>query len=121
MALDQSKPTVTVCRGCCCGTAKKHPTIDHDVRLANLRDIVEGVGNLRTSDCLGPCERSNVVVVSPSRRGHRAGGRPMWLGRVLDEHAETVISEWLRDGGPGLAQPPEALAMYRFRPGAKKT
>lgn len=115
------KPTVTVCRGCCCGTVKKHPTIDHDARLANLRNLVEGIGNLRTSDCLGPCERSNVVVVSPSGRGRRAGGRPTWLGRVLDARAETAIFNWLRDGGPGLAQTPEALARYRFRPAAKKT
>lgn len=117
MALDQSLPTVTVCRGCCCGTVKKHPTIDHGARLANLRDLVEGVANLRMSDCLGPCDRSNVVVVSPSRRGQQAGGRPRWLGHVLDARAETDISNWLRDGGPGLAQPPEALAVHLFRPG----
>ncbi|BBY28772.1 (2Fe-2S) ferredoxin domain-containing protein [Mycolicibacterium sediminis] len=122
MALNRSKPTVTVCRGWCCGTVKKHPTIDHEARLARLRDLVEGIGNLRTSDCLGPCERSNVVVVSPSAPGHRAGGRPAWLGYVLDTHTETDISDWLRDGGPGLARPPEALARYRFRPErAKKT
>ncbi|OPX11980.1 hypothetical protein B1790_05925 [Mycobacterium sp. AT1] len=120
VALDQTKPTVTVCRGCCCGTAKKHPTIDHDARLADLRELVEGIGNLRTSECLGPCERSNVVVVSPSGRGHRAGGRPTWLGHVLDARAEADIANWLRDGGPGLAPHPEALTPHRFRPGPTK-
>ncbi len=119
MALDQSKPTVTVCRGCCCGTVKKHPTIDHDARLANLRNLVEGIGNLRVSDCLGPCERSNVVVVSPSKRGHRVGGRPVWLGYVLDAAAEADIATWLLDGGPGLAPPPKALASFIFRPASK--
>ncbi|MCV7226472.1 (2Fe-2S) ferredoxin domain-containing protein [Mycolicibacterium komossense] len=119
MALDQSKPTVTVCRGCCCGTVKKHPTIDHDARLANLRNRVEGIGNLRVSDCLGPCERSNVVVVSPSKRGHRVGGRPVWLGYVLDAAAEAGIATWLLDGGPGLAPPPKALASFIFRPASK--
>ena len=119
MALDQTKPTITVCRGCCCGTVKKHPRIDHDTRLAILRNLVEGIGNLRVSDCLGPCERSNVVVVSPSKRGHRAGGRPMWLGYVLGASAEVDISDWLRDGGPGLAPLPEALASSIFRPASK--
>lgn len=116
MTLDQSNPTVTVCRGCCCGTVKKHPTIDHGARLANLRNLVEGIANVRVSDCLGPCERSNVVVVSPSQRGHRAGGRPTWLGYVLDASAEAQISAWLRDGGPGLAPTPEVLASAAFDP-----
>jgi hypothetical protein len=112
--LDPTKPTVTVCRGCCCGTTRKHPTIDHEAQLANLRSLIEDVGNLRVTDCLGPCERSNVIAVSPSRSGRLIGGRPTWLGFVLDAGADTVIATWLRDGGPGLAGLPDALMHYRF-------
>ncbi|MCW2506633.1 MAG: hypothetical protein JWO79_4917, partial [Actinomycetia bacterium] len=53
---------VTVCRGCCCGTERKHPGIDHDGLLAALAEV----GAVRVSDCLDVCEDSNVVVVQPS-------------------------------------------------------
>jgi len=115
VALDHSKPTVTVCRGCCCGTRKKRPKFDHDAQLKSLRNLTEGVGNLRISDCLGPCKRANVIVISPSKSGKKKGGRPTWLGFVLDAAAATDISDWLRDGGPGLAKLPRALARYNFR------
>ena len=114
MALDQSKPTVTMCRGCCCGTTRKHPGFDHDAQVASLRDLLQGISNFRITDCLGPCERSNVLVVSPSRNGHRSGGRSTWLGFVLDNAAASDITTWLRDGGPGLAQLPSELTRYRF-------
>src|SRR6218665_2556712 len=102
-ALEPSRPTVVMCRGCCCGTTKKHPGFDHDAQVAVLRDLLHGVSNFRITECLGPCERSNVVVVSPSRDGRRHGGRSTWLGSVLDGAAAPDITNWLRDGGPGLA------------------
>lgn len=111
---DQSKPTVSACRGCCCGTVRKHPTVDHHGQLAQLRSGLDGFANLRTTDCLGSCERSNVVVVSPSRSGRQAGGRPVWLGGVLDPAAVDHISAWLRDGGPGFSKLPKALVRHRF-------
>ena len=114
-ALDPSRPTVVMCRGCCCGTTRKHPGFDHDSQLATLRELLQGVSNFRVTDCLGPCERSNVVVVSPSSTGRRRGGRATWLGSVLDEAAASDIATWLRDGGPGLAQLPGALTRYRFK------
>lgn len=114
MSLDRTRPTVTVCRGCCCGTAKKHPRIDHDAQLVELRDLVHGVADLRVTDCLGPCERSNVMVVSPSRDGRQGGGRSTWLGQVLDGEAGSAIAGWLRDGGPGLADFPRSLRAHRF-------
>lgn len=114
VALDQSKPTVTMCRGCCCGTTRKHPTFDHEAQVTTLRELLQGISNFRTTDCLGPCERSNVLVVSPSGQGHRIGGRSTWLGFVLDETAAADIAGWLWDGGPGLAALPAALTPYRF-------
>ncbi len=112
--INQTQPTVSACRGCCCGTARKHPTVDHEAQLAQLRSGIDGVANLRTTDCLGACERSNVVVVSPSRSGRKAGGRPVWLGTVLDPVTVDDISAWLRAGGPGFVKLPKALARHRF-------
>ena len=37
---DRDVPTVTVCRGCCCGTPKKRPGVDHEARLEALRALL---------------------------------------------------------------------------------
>ena len=113
-ALDPSRPTVVVCRGCCCGTTRKHPGFDHDSQVVILRELLQGVSNFRITDCLGPCERSNVIVVSPSRTGRRHGGRSTWFGFMLDGAAASDITDWLCDGGPGLAQLPDNLTRNRF-------
>lgn len=109
-------PLVTVCRGCCCGTFAKHPDVDHDAQLATVRAGVAGCGAVRVSTCLDSCEHSNVMVVTPSPAGRRAGGRPVWLGGVLDEQATALVAEWVRAGGPGIADCPEPLGRYVFRP-----
>ncbi|TDL08304.1 (2Fe-2S) ferredoxin domain-containing protein [Mycolicibacterium obuense] len=114
MALDRTKPTVTLCRGCCCGTSKKHPDYDHDAQVSSLSALLVGVADLRITDCLGPCERSNVLVVTPSADGHRGGGRSTWLGYVFDETAGSAIAEWLCDGGPGVSEFPRSLRRHRF-------
>lgn len=111
-------PTVTVCRGCCCGTRKKHPDVDHDAQLDVLRDSVRDVARVRTSDCLDDCKRSNVVVVSPSRAGRTEGGRPIWLQKVLTTSAVHAIGDWIRAGGPGVASAPPDVERHVYRPGA---
>jgi predicted metal-binding protein len=75
--MSSTLPTVTVCRGCCCGTRKKHPDVDHRAQLDELRASVKDVARVRTSDCLDDCKRSNVMVVSPSRSGRGDGARPV--------------------------------------------
>jgi len=107
---------VTVCRGCCCGTAAKHPDVDHDAQLDQLRRGLPETTRMRVSDCLDACERSNVVVVTPSAAGRRAGGRPVWLGEVLDPCSTTDLAAWAAAGGPGLADPSQALDGHGFRP-----
>ena len=73
--------TALICRGCCCGTARKHPEIDHEAQLAGLRAAVAAAGGrLRVTECLGPCERSNVVVLR-ARTG--TGTTTIWAGGVL--------------------------------------
>ncbi|MFI6893624.1 (2Fe-2S) ferredoxin domain-containing protein [Streptomyces sp. NPDC050256] len=111
-----TRPTVTVCRGCCCGTLAKVPRLDHDAQLADLRTSLAGVASVRRTDCLDACERANVVVIQPSAAGRRAGGRPVWLGQVNDPGAAADIATWVRDGGPGVAEAPEILDLYTFTP-----
>ncbi|MBT2381878.1 (2Fe-2S) ferredoxin domain-containing protein [Streptomyces sp. ISL-111] len=110
------RPTVTVCRGCCCGTAAKVPRLDHEAQLADLRTSLAGVAMVRRTDCLDACERANVIVVQPSAEGRKAGGRPVWLGQVNDPGAAADITAWVNDGGPGLVDPPDILDLYTFTP-----
>ncbi|MFJ1645061.1 (2Fe-2S) ferredoxin domain-containing protein [Streptomyces sp. NPDC088258] len=109
------RPTVTVCRGCCCGTPKI-PGIDHPAQLARLRRSLDDVARVRPVPCLDACEHANVIVVQPSAAGRAAGGRPVWLGLVNDPDAIADITAWIRAGGPGLAEPPPILDLYVFRP-----
>ncbi|MEV6762579.1 (2Fe-2S) ferredoxin domain-containing protein [Streptomyces sp. NPDC051105] len=110
-----AQPTVTVCRGCCCGTPKT-PGLDHTAQLRALRQQLAGVATVRVTNCLTACERANVIVVQPSAEGRSNGGRPVWLGLVNDPDATTDITAWIREGGPGLADPPTILDLYAFRP-----
>ncbi|MCZ4121743.1 (2Fe-2S) ferredoxin domain-containing protein [Streptomyces sp. H39-S7] len=110
------RPTVTVCRGCCCGTAQKVPRLDHEAQLTDLRTSLAGVAMVRRADCLDACERANVIVIQPSAEGRTAGGRPVWLGQVNDPDAAADITTWVENGGPGLADPPGILDLYTFSP-----
>ncbi|MEV7794245.1 (2Fe-2S) ferredoxin domain-containing protein [Streptomyces sp. NPDC087512] len=110
-----ARPTVTVCRGCCCGTPKI-PGLDHAAQLAELRQSLAGTATVRVTDCLDACERANVIVVQPSGEGRRMGGRPVWLGLVNDPGAVSDITTWVENGGPGISEPPDILDLYTFRP-----
>ncbi|GHK04314.1 hypothetical protein SY2F82_61110 [Streptomyces sp. Y2F8-2] len=107
--------TVTVCRGCCCGTAKI-PGLDHAEQLARLRQALADIAQVRVTGCLDACEHANVMVVQPSATGRAAGGRPVWLGLVNDSDATADIAAWITAGGPGLADPPGVLDLYAFTP-----
>jgi hypothetical protein len=107
--------TVTVCRGCCCGTAKI-PGLDHAGQLAHLRQALADSAQLRVTGCLDACEQANVIIVQPSTAGRVAGGRPVWLGLVNDLDAADDIAAWIAAGGPGLADPPGVLDLYAFTP-----
>ncbi|MFJ7147580.1 (2Fe-2S) ferredoxin domain-containing protein [Streptomyces sp. NPDC100445] len=111
-----ARPTVTVCRGCCCGTPAKVPHLDHEAQLTDLRTRLAGVAMVRRTDCLDACERANVIVIQPSAEGRKAGGRPVWLGQVNDSDAAADITTWVENGGPGLAEAPGILDLYAFTP-----
>ncbi|PSL51504.1 hypothetical protein B0I31_12034 [Saccharothrix carnea] len=99
---------LTVCRGCCCGTVKKHPDVDHVTQLRRFREAV-GPRAVTVADCLSSCEFSNVVVVRPARG---TGARPVWLGGVLTDEAVDHILAWVAAGGPGRAEMPAGLTEH---------
>ncbi|WP_406349199.1 (2Fe-2S) ferredoxin domain-containing protein [Streptomyces sp. NBC_00144] len=111
-----ARTTVTVCRGCCCGTSAKVPRLDHEAQLTDLRTTLAGVAKVRRTDCLDTCERANVIVIQPSAERRQAGGRPVWLGQVNDPDTAADITAWIKNGGPGLADPPDILDLYTFTP-----
>ncbi|ALE81697.1 hypothetical protein [Pseudonocardia sp. HH130629-09] len=115
-------PAVTVCRGCCCGSGRKHPDLErahHDALLDRLAGGAAGHARFRTSECLGPCADSDVVVVAPAPGARRAGARPVWLRAVLDATATDAVAAWVRAGGPGAAPRPPALDPHVFVPGLR--
>jgi (2Fe-2S) ferredoxin len=117
---------LVVCRGCCCGSTAKRPQADHAAVLTRLRTFAAAhpqVTAVRTSECLGPCEQADVMVVRPSREGRRQGGRPVWFG-LVDGYAAERLLEWVTAGGPGLAPIPDLLVLHTFdrpRPGRQTT
>lgn len=82
--------SVLVCRGCCCGTERKLPGVDHAAHVERLRSGVASNldSRLRTVDCLGPCDRANVVVV-------RRGQDRWWFGDLHDDGQIDTLSQWL--------------------------
>lgn len=115
-ARDRGTCIVRVCRDCCCGTEAKHPGVDHDGLIARLEAGTRGRARVLRSSCLLACDRSNVVVVTPSPAGRKAGGRPVWLQSVLDDATVDAISTWVARGGPGVAPAPETVSEKAFAP-----
>ncbi|MFI9275762.1 (2Fe-2S) ferredoxin domain-containing protein [Kitasatospora sp. NPDC052896] len=97
----RTPPTVDIvlCRGCCCGNAAKRPDVDHEAQLAALSATADSLAHvrLRTTDCLGPCEQANVVVVrSHARQPDGRRSRPLWLGGLTSADDTAALCEWLR-------------------------
>ena len=109
---------MTVCRGCCCGTTRKHPEIDHDHQLRMLSHELDGLATVRVSDCLDACADSNVFVVQPAPSARAAGAKPVWVGGVLEERALRDLISWVADGGPDLTQPPPSIEPRIVKPPA---
>ncbi len=100
---------MTVCRDCCCGSPAKHPRVDHDGQLDQLRGALTGPHRVRTSQCLDVCEQANVIVVHPAPVARRSGARPVWFGLVGDPAIVDDLTRWIRAGGPGVAPLPAVL------------
>src|SRR5262245_2592753 len=98
-----------MCRGCCCGAERKHPDVDHDGIAEILAHESGRDAELVSTDCLWHCELSNVVVVSPSAAARRAGARPVWVQQVNTYERARALADWVRRGGPGVADLPDDL------------
>lgn len=110
---------VVVCHGCCCGTARKHPDVDHDAHLRRLEQAIQrcGQGTVRVSECLNQCSESNLIQVRRSRSEHgRSRREVLWFGRVLDDDQVGDLAAWVELGCEG--DPPEALVPHLFGPSA---
>ncbi|MEU4690488.1 hypothetical protein [Actinoplanes sp. NPDC023714] len=110
---------MTVCRDCCCGSLRKHPSVDHDGQLRALRDALEPEHRVRTSLCLDACTQSNVIVVQPDPLARRDGARPVWFGLVLDDQVLGDLVTWVRAGGPGVTPIPAVLELSVISPPEK--
>lgn len=106
---------VMLCRDCCCGTTAKHPDTDHRGQEEALRTCggLTGAGErvrVRVVDCLGQCDRSNVVLVRDFTVGRRP--RDTWLGGVHGVETTWQVAAWAERGG----ELPEDLVGHRFTP-----
>lgn len=90
-----NEDTVLVCRGCCCGTERRLPGVEHERHLDRLRADADGVAQVRVVDCLGPCERANVVEI-------RRGTDRTWLGQINTDRQIDSLVTWLRSADTGL-------------------
>jgi (2Fe-2S) ferredoxin len=65
------------------------------------------VRSVPTVDCLGPCSRSNVVVV-------RRDGVRRWFGQILDDEVTQALAGWVHEGA---SEPlPALVAVHEFVP-----
>ena len=96
---------VLLCRDCCCGTARKHPDVDHDAQERTLcaAAAVSGGRVIRTR-CLGVCERSNVIVVKTAASTH-------WFGGALSGAQTAAVSDFVRAAG---ARPAPAELVFQI-------
>lgn len=107
---------VHLCRGCCCGTERKHPDVDHGAQERMLTALCGELPGVRvdTTDCLGPCSQSNVVVIKAPR------SRPVWVGGVLTPALTLQLCVWIRRGGPASGALPSAIVERIFDPVAER-
>jgi hypothetical protein len=110
-----------MCRGCCCGTARKLPGVDHDGIAAVLEREIGPDAEVRRVECLWACERSNVVVINPAPSARRAGARPAWITEVNTVDRARAVADWVRRGGPGAASPPAELGAVRTATESRKS
>ncbi|KRC53592.1 hypothetical protein ASE19_09115 [Nocardioides sp. Root79] len=109
-----------MCRGCCCGTRRKHPDVDHDAIALALGEELGEDAELLAVDCLWACDLSNVVVVNPSPAARTGGARPAWVTEVNTVDRARVVAHWVRAGGPGVAPVPADLGEVHTAAGLRR-
>lgn len=105
-------PGLTACSLCAGETLGERDTAAGG-QLQRLRRLADsGVARLTTVECLDECERGDVVVARPTGACRGAGARPVWFERLAGDGPTAELGRWLRAGGPGAADVPDALAGY---------
>jgi len=88
------KRRLRVCRGCCCGKKTGQRT-NAEERLSLLVLITEIEVEVVTTECLGPCELGDVVVVMPTKQERLMGHRPIWFGGMHSVVLTNLLIQWL--------------------------
>jgi predicted metal-binding protein len=84
---------VLLCRDCCCGTARKHPDVDHAAQESAFRvAAAQSGGRVIRTRCLDVCDRSNVVVVKTAKTTY-------WFGGVLSAEQTSAVAAFIQSGG----------------------
>jgi predicted metal-binding protein len=109
---EDPRVTVTLCRGCCCGSLRKHPSTDHEGQRSRLEEAASDRVRVQVVDCIDRCERSNVVLVrerlGPGQR------RDTWFGNLHYRAHTTALVEWIALGCPDDV--PTELGRLRIPP-----
>lgn len=113
-------PRIRMCRGCCCGTRRKHPDVDHEAIAGALGEELGEDAALLAVDCLWACDLSNVVVVNPSTTARAAGARPAWVPGVNTVERARAVADWVRRGGPGVVSAPAVLGEIHTAAGLRR-
>lgn len=116
MSSTGSTTSLLICNGCCCGHPEKgNPALPKARLQADwATQGLERAVRLRFVDCLGPCERANVVVV-------KMASEAVWLADLTTADYD-ALAAWAgssKESGEqsGERQPlPEALAARRIPP-----
>ena len=111
----RSPLSVQACDGCCCGTTRKHPHVDHEDQRERLSAATVATGGrYRTVGCVGECSFSNVVIV-------RRGSRRWWVGQVLESEVEDALCSWLASGASDTPPPVVLDRCFHLAAGPART
>ena len=99
MALPHEARRVKICRGCCCGK-KTGQSSGADLRETALSMLREFKVQVELTECLGPCEQGDIVVVLPTPSERLSGQRPLWFGQMHSFTLTTLLAECLIKGFP---------------------
>ncbi len=106
--------SIMVCHDCCCGTSRKHPSVDHRAQRDQLLALESDTVRVQVVDCLDLCQQSNVVLVRDYSLPRRE--RDTWLARIHRSSEIEAVEEWVNEPAGGM---PMDLLRHVFTPDRK--
>jgi hypothetical protein len=107
----QALGQLILCKGCCCGrTDRGLPEVPVErIKAIWQKEKLNRTIQLTISDCLGPCDVPNVVLILTAERTE-------WLSRIEGDAAYDTLIQWARDchASQAVVPIPNALALYRL-------